>query len=178
MLHADPGVVRPADVASVPWANGLGITRVLLERENWRISVAEIDGRAPFSELPGVSRVLIPVRGEGLLLRIDGRLQDANRGLLIAFRGEDPVTAETVSGPVSVVNLMVRRAAAAMDVRAGLPVPVAADADAVVVAGAGAAMDGCALEPGTVLLPGAWARLVAPDDAVVSVRIRALASAQ
>lgn len=112
MLHrtrADLEIVRPADVEPEPWANGLGVTRVLAARPAWRISLAEIEGRMPFSPFLGADRVLIPLSPEGVTIEIDGAVRHVAPHTGVAFRGEDHVVAETVGTRASVINIMTRR---------------------------------------------------------------------
>ncbi|WP_434947049.1 HutD/Ves family protein [Luteimonas sp. SDU82] len=80
------------------WKNQLGWTREIHAEPDtdcwrWRISIAELDGPAPFSAFPGIARELVLLRGERLQLRFDdgedvvlrppcGRLRfDGARGL-------------------------------------------------------------------------------------------------
>ena len=72
-LHALPA----HDYRRERWRNGLGWTREILrqpDREDWdwRLSIAEIQGDAPFSAFPGVERMLVLLHGEGLRLQFDG----------------------------------------------------------------------------------------------------------
>lgn len=111
---ADFGIVRPSDVVPAPWANGLGVTRVLVARHEWRVSLAEIEGRMPFSSFPGADRVLIPVGTDAVTLTINERRHTAAPHTGVAFRGEDTVVAETGDTRISVVNLMWRRSTGRM----------------------------------------------------------------
>lgn len=169
MPHVDPEVVLPSATVPVPWANGLGITRVLVDGVGWRLSVAEIEGEQEFSPLPGRDRILIPILGERLALEVEGIRHEVPLRTALAFRGEDRVVAEAV-GRVSVVNLMTVRDAVAVDARIGSAV---ADAHAVVVLGGGVRFEGRDLEPGALVRAGGLARVDAGEDAVLlSIRLR------
>lgn len=157
--HA-PGIIRPTDVRPELWANGHGMTRVLYERPAWRLSLAEIEGQVPFSAFPGRDRILLPLDGR-LVLNAHGRRRTVHPGEAFAFRGEDPVIAESREQR-TVVNVMVARdhARVVVDIRghAGpLPTERAPDsantADAAVLLSGSMIVDGAVLQPGSVLLP-------------------------
>jgi environmental stress-induced protein Ves len=66
-----------AEMPTVAWRNGLGGTRVIAsapwaEATGWRISIATVRENVPFSVLPGVDRVLLPLVPGGLGLVTDG----------------------------------------------------------------------------------------------------------
>lgn len=167
-IRADLGVVRPSDVDPEPWANGLGVTRVLAARPAWRISLAEIKGRMPFSPFLGADRVLIPLSPSGVTLSIDGIERGVERHEGAAFRGEEHVVAETGGEAISVVNLMTRRSSGRIDwqIRRGAgPLPV--DVEAIVVLDGRVDVSDEILPPGAVVMPGAAVRARAGEDAVV-----------
>ena len=100
----------------VRWANGRGWAREVVrvpdtDDWDWRLSVAESDGPAPFSVLPGVDRELILVRGAGLVLRFaDDAVVDLRRPYARArFAGERALVGEPVQGRTEQLNLMWRR---------------------------------------------------------------------
>lgn len=108
-------VVRWAEAVEVPWKNGGGITRELVvagrEPFDWRLSAATIDSDGPFSDFPGIDRVLVLLRGNGVVLEIDGaevRLESPGAG--VSFAGEARVGSVLVDGPTVDLNLMTRRA--------------------------------------------------------------------
>ncbi|GAA1958171.1 HutD family protein [Agromyces allii] len=179
------GVVRPADVAAEPWRNGRGVTRVLVARPAWRISLAEIDGRAAFSEFTGFDRLLIPLDHGGLHLEIDGVGHRAAQHEGIAFRGEDRVTADSGDRPATVVNVMLRRSLVGADwavsigsgaMLAGLGSSAGTEADVaavVVLTGTASAPEARPLPPGSVVLPPWTARITAcPEDVWAVLRVR------
>ena len=103
-----------------PWKNGGGVTREIaaqppgadLASFDWRISTATVATAGPFSQFPGVDRALLVLDG-GLALRIDGAepqvLKPGDDPL--AFPGDVPVEADLMAGPVTDLNIMVRRGA-------------------------------------------------------------------
>ena len=93
------------------------MTRVLAKTLAWRLSIAELRGRMPFSQLGGMDRILIPLSSQPLRLTIDGIEHQVSREEGIRFRGESRVVASVDRGGVSVVNLMVRRTLAEAEVR-------------------------------------------------------------
>ena len=104
--------VDPAAVDPVPWANGAGTTRELArvtEAEGvtvWRVSVADLERSAPFSSLPGLDRIFVPL---GLVrLTIDGTSIDVEAGEQVRFPGE-AVVAVVLSRPTRALNVMTRR---------------------------------------------------------------------
>ena len=149
-------VVTPKDARSESWANGLGVTRVLVKTLAWRLSIAELRGRMPFSVLPGTDRILIPLSREIVTIAIDGVEHRVSRGEGIRFAGESRVIASVDRNGVSVVNLMVKRslAAATCDIRTYHErAPVSPSATLTVLLSGAATMDGLPLPPGSALLP-------------------------
>lgn len=151
--RADLGIVRPSDVPPTPWANGVGVTRVLAARPAWRISLAEIEGRMPFSPFPGADRVLIPLGVEGLTLAVgdDERFVPQHAGAV--FRGEDLVFVDTGRGSGSAVTFMTRRESGRMQWRVrSVDGGIAEEGVDVAVVLRGDVMVGTeALPPGTVI---------------------------
>lgn len=175
MLHrtrADLEIVRPADIEPEPWANGLGVTRVLAARPAWRISLAEIEGRMPFSPFLGADRVLIPLTAAGVTLEIDGVERPVPVHTGQAFRGEDHVVADTSGDRATVVNFMTRRSTGRMrwEIRR-VEGRIDADADALVVLGGEVRRRSEALPPGTVVRSLETVDLVASDAAIALLRV-------
>jgi len=113
-------VLRAADRIATPWKNGGGVTREVaawppgadLDGFEWRISLAEIAADGPFSTFPGVDRVLTVIQGEGLLLTVDDRMLALDAASPpLDFPGEARVAARLTDGPISDLNVMVRRGA-------------------------------------------------------------------
>ncbi|MBF0889439.1 MULTISPECIES: HutD family protein [Gluconobacter] len=101
--------IRLNSLPGTLWKNGAGITRLLIERPEWRLSVATISRVAPFSSFPGLFRQMGLLAGNGVRLLptsdtlplVLGQLGD-----LIQFDGTLPLTGMPLDGPVEVLNLM------------------------------------------------------------------------
>lgn len=111
-------VVRYAELAEIPWSNGLGVTREVARKDEgsgsaaflWRISIARIDGDAPFSALPGVDRSLMALGKDGVTLVV-GNTDPRHLALheIVLFKGEDDVRPVGITRPSLDLNLMTRR---------------------------------------------------------------------
>jgi environmental stress-induced protein Ves len=106
-----------AQIPIVEWRNGLGGTRVIASAPwtpapGWRISIATVRANVPFSVLPGVDRVLLPLVPGSLGLVADGVPLPVSADGAIRFDGAREVLAiDGVSGGVSggehhVLNVM------------------------------------------------------------------------
>jgi environmental stress-induced protein Ves len=132
----------PAKDRSVSvWKNGKGTTREVvvfprgadLENFGWRVSIAEIGQSGPFSNFPGIDRLLAVLEGK-LVLRIDG----AAATILVpgsgpvAFAGGVPCMADIEAGRLARdLNVMTRRGQFSSRmalVAADGPIPVLAEA--------------------------------------------------
>lgn len=106
--------VCAADVARERWANGQGWTRELARSPgtewSWRLSLAESQGAAGFSALPGTERLLVLARGERLALDFeDGEDTVLDRvGAFARFSGARPVSGVPDAGGTEQLNLMWR----------------------------------------------------------------------
>lgn len=114
-------IVRVDRLPAVPWKNKGGTTRAIaasppdadFDTADWRVDLTDIIRAGPFSHLPGIDRILLPV-GAGLRLGFDGAdptpvaIFDAT-----AFDGATPTVcdldAQTAGRGVQVVNLLLRR---------------------------------------------------------------------
>lgn len=105
-------------IAPQPWKNNAGLTREIAYGGasgadfDWRISLAEVERDAPFSEFPGVDRWIVLLRGAGMRLRsTDGAIDHALTTPLAPFRfpGDVALDASLVDGPSSDFNVMTRR---------------------------------------------------------------------
>jgi environmental stress-induced protein Ves len=108
MTEQPSSIVRSADVAPQPWANGGGTTRELLRAGDgaWRISLADVDADGPFSSFPGKHRLLTVVDGPVLALVVDGVEQVVEPRRPFAFDGDAEVVASVPEGPVRVLNVI------------------------------------------------------------------------
>jgi uncharacterized protein len=115
-FSASPTIVRFADCEPEPWANGTGVTRVLVKESirpsptdfDWRLSVADVSTSGPFSILPGVDRVITLTDGAGVLLKVDDDEFALDPFRPLRFAGEAR-TECVVSEPVRDFNVMTRR---------------------------------------------------------------------
>ncbi|WP_417561584.1 HutD family protein [Microbacterium sp.] len=108
-------LIRFADRPATSWANGRGTTVVLWRTPDGdsvadvRLSIATVSESGPFSLLPGIDRMLMPLAAGGLTLRIDGSLFDVARYEVVGFAGEAETSSVDVSDAGHDLNLMVRR---------------------------------------------------------------------
>lgn len=105
-------------LVATPWKNGGGVTRQIacfppesgLDDFHWRISTAEVSQDGAFSRFEGVDRRLYLLEGTGLDLDFGGEATRRLRtGEHIDFAGEAAVNGRLVDGPVTDLNIMVRR---------------------------------------------------------------------
>ena len=103
--------IRPAGIVPVPWANGLGTTRVLVPEQSpvplWRISLAEVPTAGAFSHLPGVDRLSIKVAGPPAAIVVEGSgiLRLPRDGSVAAYPGDAAARCDA-PGPVQLLNIM------------------------------------------------------------------------
>lgn len=151
---------------AMPWANGLGTTReIAIDPEpgaggapfRWRLSMADLAGPGPFSELAGVDRILVLLAGDDVVLHVaDSPPAPLGRHDAIAFPGDVPTHLEMPPGPGRDLNLMWdrERATGRVDVLA---------ADAEVVLAAPLAFAVALGGPARIAVDGAAAELDAED---------------
>lgn len=120
-------IIRAGDCPTVPWKNGLGVTREIAVQPSesnggsftWRVSVAEVNSTAPFSSFPGIDRHIVLLDGAGFAMTLD----DARTHALdvpfvpFAFAGEAKISVGLIDGPTRDFNLMVQRATGRGEVR-------------------------------------------------------------
>ncbi|RYF77287.1 MAG: HutD family protein [Comamonadaceae bacterium] len=103
---------------ATPWKNGGGSTREVacwplgagFDAFDWRVSIANIAASGPFSQFPGVDRVITLLDGDGVHLQgegIDHRL--ATPLAPFAFTGNARVDCTLLGGASSDFNVMTRR---------------------------------------------------------------------
>ena len=105
-------MLDPQEFTPVPWANGAGTTRELAAASDpsgqlsWRVSVADLLDSAPFSSLPGLDRIFLPLGP--VRLTIDGDSVDVGAGEQVRFSGEAAV-AVALRRPTRALNVMTAR---------------------------------------------------------------------
>lgn len=122
MPHPTSRVIPANEYRRERWRNGAGWTREIVAVPatgdwDWRLSIAEIERDAPFSQFPGVDRELVLLAGQGLSLHFeDGECHALHppHGRL-RFSGERVVRGELLDGPTQDFNLMWRRDASAAE---------------------------------------------------------------
>lgn len=118
-------IIRRDGLVARPWKNGGGVTREIafsppgsgLDDFDWRLSTAEVAADGPFSRFAGVDRRLYLLDGAGLDLCFTDRTSRLLTGEHLDFAGEAEVFGALLGGPVTDLNIMVRRDRARM--RAG-----------------------------------------------------------
>lgn len=111
-------MVRRESLRATPWKNGGVETREIacfppasqLNEFEWRISTAVVAQDGEFSIFEGIDRRLCILEGAGLKLQIgSGKPRRLQPGDHMDFRGELPVYGSLVDGPITDLNIMVRR---------------------------------------------------------------------
>lgn len=185
----DLGIVRFAELPVVAWRNGGGVTREVVaggsgsdpQGFDWRISIADVTAPGPFSQFPGVDRVITLVEGERMDLVIDGVEHVLGLHELLRFDGASQVSSTLPAGPTRDLNVMTHRdrqsaAVALMDLSETRPTAVAGSQVLVLLTGsavvAGADASRAELHPLDAVCPrGVHVRLVTGTGRVAVVRI-------
>jgi environmental stress-induced protein Ves len=112
-------IIRSSQIIPMRWKNGGGETTEIaispegadLDNFDWRVSMARIERNGPFSTFPGIDRTLAILTGAGLCLTIADRqpLTLTRATEPVSFSGDLPTFADLLGGPVSDLNVMVRR---------------------------------------------------------------------
>lgn len=109
-------VLRARDRPRSAWRNGGGATWEVAASSrpdstdfDWRISIAEVSQAGPFSDYPGVDRVITVIEGDGLDLTVDGTVHRLGPGEPFRFRGEASTYGRPLAGATRDLNVMVRR---------------------------------------------------------------------
>lgn len=110
-------IITAIDRKQMPWKNGLGLTEEFvifppnstLEDFFWRVSMAHVASDSAFSPFPGVIRHMAIFEGVMQLTFADRQQRQLSpNGPIVVFRGDDPVSARVVAGPVRDLNVMTR----------------------------------------------------------------------
>ena len=84
-------ILRADEHPVVPWANGRGVTEVVVswppgdDDFDWRVSIATVEEPGAFSSYAGIDRTLVVAAGGPLVLGIDGTVVAAERFEVIGF---------------------------------------------------------------------------------------------
>lgn len=112
---------RRFDYRLARWKNGAGLSwEIVAEPRSatdpampfeWRLAIAEIEQDVAFSHYPGIDRATTLIEGAGLDLEIAGHAGVSTRGIGEPhwYPGDAATRCRLASGPVRVLNLMVRR---------------------------------------------------------------------
>jgi environmental stress-induced protein Ves len=111
----EAGVLQPR-----PWSNGMGLTKEIAfgggkewgsgEDFGWRLSLAELNGSAAFSEFGGIDRIFTMASAGPARLVVDNVPTTLRLGQQSHFPGECPVAVDLPDGrPQAALNLMTRR---------------------------------------------------------------------
>lgn len=110
-------LVHASHAPAKPWKNGGGSTTELacwppgsmLDDFDWRISVASIEVDGPFSDFPGIERILLLLEGSGMELRWSDRTAQVTAAQpRIDFAGTPAPDCRLLAGPTRDFNLMWR----------------------------------------------------------------------
>jgi len=99
----------------MPWANGRGTSyEIASDRDDagnwsWRLAMAPVNEDGPFSRIECVNRFLAVVEGAGMLLSVDRKKVQCKPMQVVRFRGDAITEAVLTDGPITDINLMIRR---------------------------------------------------------------------
>lgn len=128
-------ILRAGDFETLPWKNGLGVSRVIASHParagydavHWQVGTTEIGADCPFSSLPGMDRRFMLLEGAGVELACSDAAEGVNLRHAVdtpfvpfAFRGDWKtqcrLLGSTAAGRVKVLNVMTERTRAAATV--------------------------------------------------------------
>lgn len=115
-------VLRADEHPVVPWANGRGVTEVVVSwppgevEFDWRVSIATVEEPGAFSSYAGIDRTLVVAAGGPLVLGVDGTILAAERLDPVLFPGDAETVCLATTDRCRVVNVMVRRDRATVEV--------------------------------------------------------------
>ena len=109
-------IIQPSNEhVAMPWANGRGTSYEIASDGNssdewsWRLAMAPVNEDGPFSRIDCVNRSLVVVEGAGMVLSVDRKKLQCHPLQVVQFRGEAITEAALIDGPITDINLMVRR---------------------------------------------------------------------
>lgn len=111
-------LLRASDHKRMPWKNGGGETIEIavfppaasVNDFDWRISMATVASDGPFSIFPGIDRTLSILKGDGILLEVEGSETTLTpESLPFPFPADAKSAARLASSAVTDLNVMTRR---------------------------------------------------------------------
>jgi environmental stress-induced protein Ves len=129
--------VYPIDsIPPEPWRNGGGVTRTIATGGSlWRVSLASIERDGPYSRFPGMSRVSLILRGNGVTLRSQDTVVQLRPLVAEAYDGDEVWDATLNDGPSMALNAMTAKGQYRANVRlVGEPVVVRPGCAAIAIA--------------------------------------------
>jgi environmental stress-induced protein Ves len=99
----------------MPWANGRGTSYEIASDRNdaeewtWRLAMAPVNEDGAFSRIECVNRFVAVVEGAGMLLSVDRKKLQCRPMQVVQFRGDAITDATLTDGPITDINLMIRR---------------------------------------------------------------------
>ena len=99
----------------MPWANGRGTSYEIVSDRNesdewtWRLAMAPVNEDGPFSRIECANRFLAVIQGNGMLLSVDRKKIQCRPMQVVRFRGDAITDAMLTDGPITDINLMIRR---------------------------------------------------------------------
>lgn len=110
----------PMHYKTMPWANGRGSTTELsvFPKETkvtdgsalWRVSMANVTEKGPFSLLPDYERIIAVAKGDGFRLTGDKETNvEVVPGVIHTFSGAEAINCELLGGPCLDLNIMYKR---------------------------------------------------------------------
>jgi uncharacterized protein len=102
-------IVRGADLAPVPWRNGMGTTRDVATAPagviDWQVSIADLARDAPFSDFSGMDRTFTIVEGAGVTLTFGAVAVPCPPLVPVRFPGGAAPACRLVDGPGRAFNV-------------------------------------------------------------------------
>jgi environmental stress-induced protein Ves len=108
-------IQRNSEHVAMPWANGRGTSYEIAsdrgsdDQWSWRLAMAPVNEDGPFSRIDCVNRSLVVVEGAGMVLSVDRKKLQCAPLQVVQFRGEAVTDAILLDGPITDINLMIRR---------------------------------------------------------------------
>ena len=108
-------IQRNSEHVAMPWANGRGTSYEIAsdrgsdDQWSWRLAMAPVNEDGPFSRIDCVNRSLVVVEGAGMVLSVDRKKLQCAPLQVVQFRGEAVTDALLLDGPITDINLMIRR---------------------------------------------------------------------